>query len=407
MSLGAKTGARWVCLLLATLAAQTAYAGNTSTLPAGAFILDQSWLEADTTVQWSSTRKPLTLLPGIDRYEPGGGLQGTITASPFVRYRFLVSQLFLGLTDKLTLAVGVPLVTSTTIAPNFGWKPGDYQSNLGRKYSEDDFWQWAKSMGQPKPAAFDGNHYTLADIVVGLRWRLPDSSALEAAGVQAAVAAQVAIPTGVTQDPEQLVSAGTTLWELNNYGDAELHLALDRPFKVDGVQRLSFGIDAWYSWFRERTYVTPRGTHSPLLLTYAPYVGETYRVDPGDFVAVTAMVEVAPLLGPTWATFASGYSLEKANNFPPLLNLTFGHSYISVGQSRYYSQSAVWSWDREKLWLPGDKNTVRLGADISLLRMGLPLQFYTQYRNQEWVAGRNTRASNIFVAGVRLIMKFW
>ncbi len=387
--------------------ADRAWAGNTTTLPAGAFILDESWIEADTSVQWSNDRKPLTLLQGIDRYEPGGGLQGTITAAPFVRYRFIASQAFVGLTDKLTAAIGVPLVTSTTIAPNFGWVPGDYQSTLGRKYSEDDFWQWAKSMGQPKPGAFDGNHYTLADIVVGLRYRLPDFSFLEVLGIQAAVAGQLAIPTGVNPDPENLVAAGTTVWELNNYGDAELHLALDRPVKVDGVQRFNFGIDAWYSWFRTREYVTPKGTTSPLLLTYAPYVGSTYTVDPGDFMAIMAMLEVAPLLGPTWATFASGHSLEKANTFPPLLNLTLGHSYTTVGQSRYYSQSAIWNYDREKVWRPGDKNTVRLSADVSLLRMGLPLQFYAQYRNQEWVPGRNTRASNIFQCGVRIIAKFW
>jgi len=397
----------WLAVLLASLWSQSALAGNTTTLPAGTFVLDQAYINAVTDVRWDDNRKARGLIEGIQRYEPGGGLQGTITVKPHVLYEFQVSQLFYGVTDNLTLAIGVPVVTRSYIDAHLGWVSGDYQSGLGRSYSEQDFWQWAKSMGQKKPGAFDGNHNTLADIVLGGRYKLPNALWMEKSGLVAAIAAQVALPTGKDPDPEELVATGTTAWDLNNYGDAELHFALERPFHYQGVVRANVGIDMYYGYFRPRTYQTPRGTKNPLLMTYSPYVGDTYTIDPGDLIAGSVLVEVAPLLGPTWATWLAGGKLEKAERFPPLLQVSAGFTYAHVGQSTWRSQSALWNWDREKLFLPGDKDTVKLNADISLLRMGLPLQLYTAYRNQEWVPGRNIRASNSLAFGARLILKFW
>lgn len=394
--------------LLAILAqAQAALAANTVTLPKGTFVLDEGWVQADTTTAFDNNRQPKSLLQPIDRYEPGGGLQGTITAQPVVRYRFLVSQLFYGLTDDLTLALGVPLVTSTTIDPRLGWVSGDYQTSLGRSYTESDFWQWAQSMGQPKPGAFDGNHYTLSDLVLGGRYRLPTLAWLAAAGVQAAVGVQVALPTGKPQDPEQLVAAGTTVWDLNNYGDVELHLLFDRPFRWREVTRLNIGLDAYYAWLRPREQVSPTGSQNPLLLTYAPYIGKTWTLDPGDFAGGTVSMEVVPIVGPAWATLVSGRSLEKARAFPPLLTLSGGFTWLHIGQTKFTSESPMWSWDREKVFAPGFKATVRLGAEASLLRLGLPLQLYAKYTNQEWVPGQNMRAANTLTVGARVILKFW
>ena len=398
--------------LLATLALAlawpaTALAGNTTTLPAGTFVLDQAYINAVTDTRWDDNRNARPVIDGIQRYEPGGGLQGTITAKPHVVYEFQVSQLFYGVTDNLTLALGVPVVTRSSIDPKLGWISGDYQSGLGRSYSDSDFWQWAKSMGQKKPGTFDGNHNVLADIVLGGRYRLPTHSLMDRLGLVAAVAAQVALPTGKNPDPEELVTAGTTVWDLNNYGDAELHLALERPWIVDGIIRANVGVEVYYAYFRPRTYQSPRGTKNPLLMTYSPYDGDTYTVDPGDYMAGSALVEVAPVLGPTWATWLTKGNLEAAKRFPPLLQLSAAFTYAHVGQSTWSSQSALWNWDKEKIWLPGDKDTVKLGADISLFRMGLPLQIYTKYSNQEWVPGRNVRASNSLAVGARLVLKFW
>ncbi len=407
MSRGLATTLAFCCTLAVFGPSRSARAANTVTLPEGTFLVDESWVDAVTTTAFDNNRKPQSLLLPIERYEPGGGLQGTITAKPVVRYRFLVSQLNYGVTDALSVAIGVPLVTSTTIDPRLGWVPGDYQSSLGRSYSETDFWQWAKSMGQDKPQAFDGNHYTLADLVLGARYRLPDFAFLDRLGLRAALGVQVALPTGKPADPEILVASGTAVWDLNNYGDAEAHLLFDRPFVHQGVTRLNLGLDAYYAWLRPREMVSPTGSKSPLLLTYAPYIGPTYTLDPGDFAGGTVSVDAVPWVGPAYATFVSGRSLGKARSFPPLLTVSAGFTWLHVGQTTFASDSPMWTWDHEKVFKPGFKTTVRLGADLSLLRLGLPLQLYARMTNQEWVPGQNIRASNTVSLGARVILKFW
>lgn len=393
--------------VVAIACSSVAFANNTSTLPAGVFLLDGSTLITSTETRWDDSRTARPLIDGIDRYEPGGGLQGTITAKPNVIYRFVTTQLFYGLTDNLTLAFAAPLVTETVIDPHLGWRPGAYQSSLGRAYTESDFWEWAQSMGQPKPGSFKGNEGVLTDIVVGGRYKLPKAGFLKTFGLDAALAAQVALPTGTSPDPEELVTAGTTAWDLHNYGDAELHLALEKLFAMDGSTRLTVGVDVYGAVLRERKLVTSRGDRHPLLLTYAPYVGETFTVDPGDMLGVTGLIEVVPIVGPVWGTWLAGGKRTVAAKFPPLLVVSVAHTYTHVNQSNWTSQSQLWDWSKEKDWLPGDKNTVKLGAELTLLRVGLPLQIYSGYRNQEWVAGRNTRASNVFSLGARLMLKFW
>lgn len=392
---------------LASFLPAMAWAGNTATAPKGVFVLDFSYMDATVNQGYNNSRDVVSLIEPIERYEPGGGKQGTITAKPSVVYNLFVSQLLFGVTDDLTVAIGAPLVRQTDIDPKLGWTPGIYQPQLGRPYSEDDFWQWAKSMGQKKPTRWVGNKNTMADIVLGGRWRLPRNDALKRAGIQSALALQFALPTGTAPDPEELVAAGTTVWDLHNYGDIEAHLSVERPVLFDGVQRFNAGIDLAYSYLRTRTFDTPTGAKNPLLLTFSPYAGKTYELNPGDFFHVTGLVEFAPLLGPTWATFVSGGKLETAQKFPPLLNFLASYTWTHVDQSDWKSESKVWDWGREKLWRPGDKNTIRLQADVSLLRMGLPVQLYAAYRNQEWINGKNTRASNVAIAGLKLILKFW
>ena len=384
-----------------------AFAGNTTTLPAGTFLLDTHYLTSTTDVRWDDHRHAQTLIDGIARYEPGGGLQGTITGTPHVEYRIVTPQISYGITDHLTLGVATPYVRSSYIDPKLGWTPGDYQSQLGRSYTENDFWDWAKSMGQKKPGTFQGNNGVLADMVVGARYRLSDLSLFQEHDLEAAVGIQFALPTGHQPDPEELVAAGTTAWDLHNFGDFELHFALEKPLKVDGIMRLNAGIDLFYAVLRERTFVSPTGINNPLLMTYSPYIGSTYKIDPGDISGATVIVEGVPFIGPTWATWLAKGDISKAQTFPPLLTLQAGLTHGHVNQSTWTSDSALWNWDHEKLWMPGDKNTVKLSADVSLLRLGLPLILYTQYRNQEWVPGRNTRATDTFAVGARLLLKFW
>jgi len=395
-------------LLLA--ASSTAYAAETTVLPAGTFALDVSYLHSTINKRWDGRRNARSLIDDIPRYEPGGGLQGILSANPTALYQGILFQVLYGITDWLTFAIYAPLIQQATVETNFAWQPGDFQSQLGRPYSEDDFWAWAGSLGQPRPPSrWVGNRSTFADIILGLRALVPELWLTKKLGLKVAGTLQVALPTGRPPDPEEVVAAGTTAFDLHSYGDVELHASWDRPFLVDsyGVARLNLGGDFYFSWFRPKTLPTPTGRKNPLLLTYAPYVGASYVQDPGDWFGSTLSVEASPFLGPTFATFVSGRSLERARSFPPLLTVLVSYSYVMVGQSRWYSDSAIWNYDKEKLWQPGDKNIVRFGATLSFLRLGVPVQLYAQYRVQDIIPGRWTRSSNVLTGGVRVIAKFW
>lgn len=405
-----KTAVAAMALGLLLLSGREAVADKTATLPAGAFVLDTAYVHSTSRQGYDNERNAISLMKGIKRYEPGGGWQGDIEASPHVVYRLFIAQLLYGVTDQLTVGLAAPMVLDTTIDTRLSWKSGDYQSALGRPYSEEDFWKWAASMGQPKPAAhWKGNNNTLADMVAVLRYRLPQSELMQAWGVDAAVAVQAALPTGTPPDPERLVVAGTTSWDLHSYADVQLHLAVEKSLRNrHGVATLVFGAEAFYGWMRTRTWTTPTGIEHPLLLNYAPYAGKTYELDGGDWMAGTLLVDWAPIVGPTWATFVSGNKMETALKFPPLLTLGVAWNYVATAQTDWTSNSALFDWTgREESWQPGDKNTVIGSATLSLLRVGLPLQFYVRYRNQEILHGRNTRAANALYLGARLLAKFW
>ena len=217
-------------------------------------------------------------------------------------------QALYGITDKLTAAVYVPIVMHSRVATNLSWEPGDYQSQLGRAYSEEDFWGWASSLGQPRvPAVWEAG-VRLADIVLGARYLLPQTEWMSKNHFRWSATLQVALPTGTNFDPEEAVSVGTNLWELHAAGDVEAHVSADKHFFVDeyGVYRLNIGADLFYAFFRPREYKAGHGLRNPLLNNNAFYVGDTYIVDGGDWLAGTISIDVVPFLGPTRASIVSG-----------------------------------------------------------------------------------------------------
>lgn len=396
--------------LAAALLALPATAAETTVLPKGTFVVDLGYLHSLVSKQWDAQRRPLPLIEDIRRYEPGGGLQGILSARPQADFDFLLFQVLYGITDDLMVGLYFPLVVQTVIRANFSWTPGDYQSGLGRAYSEDDFWAWAGSMGQPRPAATTVvNRWTPADMVAALRYRLPRFEFMKRAGFTWAATLQVGIPTGRPPDSEEVVDAGTTAWELHSFGDAELHLGADLPFFVNehGLSRLTLSADLFYSFLRPRQFKSPTGAKNPLLANYAPYIGETYWVDPGDWFGVGVSLDVAPIYGPALATLVSGHSVEKAKTLPALLSFSLGYTYVATSQSNWTSQSPLWDYDREKNWQPGDKNIFKASVTFSFMRLGLPLQVYGTARVQDLVGGRYTRPANAFGGGVRVLAKFW
>jgi hypothetical protein len=388
-----------------------AHAAETTTLPEGVWALDESYVNSTVDERWNGNRQGVSLIDPIPRYEPGGGLQGTITAKPHVLYQVLVSQIDYGITDHWTAIVGVPVVLRTTIHTNLGWTPGVYQPELGRTYSQSDFWQWAQSMGQPQPpATWTGNQGALTDMVLGTRYRLPETSLGKSLGIEAAGTVMVALPTGRNPDPEELVTAGTNAWELHSYGDIEGHIAIDKPFfrsEVGSVPRLNLGVDMGYAYFRPRTYAAPKGTLYPLLLDQQPYVGDSYQIRPGNWEMVAVQLEAALWLGPTFASRISSGSLEKAQSLPPMLSALVSYTYFHVEATTFKSDDALWDWQHEQPWGQGDKSALQGTLTLSLLRVGLPVQLYSTYRNQSWIPGKYMQAADSWSAGARLIAKFW
>ncbi|MCC6334562.1 MAG: hypothetical protein IT380_11315 [Myxococcales bacterium] len=389
--------------------ASASLAMETQVLPKGTWMVDLAYMRSTIDKQWDGERRAVSLIPEMPRYEPGGGLQGILRARPDATFHFLLLQVMYGLTDKLSLAVYLPIVLDTTIQTNLSWEPGDYQSQLGRAYSEDDFWAWAASMGQPRvPNVWSGNHGRISDIILGARYLLPQFEWMKSSGFRWAGTLQVALPTGSNLDPEEAVSAGTNLWELHAAGTIEAHLSADQPFlEDDGVSRGNVGADLFYAACLPRRYTSGTGATNPLLTNAAPYVGETYWIDGGDWLGGTLSVDVVPIIGPTRATIVSGNSLEKAKTLPPLLTLSLAYTHIRTLQSYWNGDSALWAWDREKLWQPGEKNLVKGTVTLSFLRVGLPLQVYVSYRTQDLIPGRYTRPANVLTAGIRTVLKFW
>ena len=159
---------------------------------------------------------------------------------------------------------------------------------------------------------------------------------------------------------------------------------------------------------RPRTYKTATGKRNPLLMTWAPYVGDTYQIDGGDWWGLQLNADFSPFAGPTFATYITKGDMEKAHKLPRLLTFSARYFFLATGQSDWISDSPLWEYDgREELWRPGDKQTFVFAATLSLLRLGAPLQLFARYRTQTLIPGRNTRAADVVFLGVRLIAKFW
>jgi len=395
--------------LAASFSAASAFAGGfTETLPPEVFMLDVGASISSVNKSYDDDGGARPLINDIERYEPGGGLQGIIKPNANVNYYILINQLRYGVTKDLTLALGVPVVLGNKVEPRLGWTPGEYQSGLGRPYSAEDFWQWAGSMGQPKPGSWSGNKGVLADIILAARWRFTDRiDAFAQSGFASSIFIFGALPTGKQKDPEQLVAAGTTSWDLHSMGELGFHLSADYRFGEALDDRLLIGLDVFYEFLFKHTYDTPRGTINPLILNQAPYVGDTYDIDPGDFYGFAFTADVAAWKGPVTDNWLARSDANKGEGFPPILSLSVKYTFTYLGQSDWTSKSEIWDWEQEKYWRPGYKNILNAGFVISLLRVGAPMQLYMDYRNQSWIPGKNARAADVFSFGVRAIAKFW
>jgi hypothetical protein len=363
---------------------------------------NHSWLKN----AYDNDGKKTELIDRIHRYEPGGGMQGIIIPNASVTYQILVLQLQYGILDYLTVGVGLPLVLQTKVDPKLGWVKGDYHWWLGREYSAQDFWQWAASMGQPRPGTWRGNQGVLSDLILGVRYRFSDHiPQLAARGWGAALSIYGALPTGQPKDPELLVASGTTSWDLHFQGELSFHLAVDKVIRAT-QNRLILGGDVFYEIFFKRRYDSARGTVNPLIMTLAPYIGDTYTLDPGDFLGFRVQAHVVAIKGPIRNSWLTRKVADK-KSLPPLLTFGIGYSFTWLYGSDWQSDSALWDWTQEKLWRPGYKNRLYLDLMLSFIRLGVPLQTYLSYKNLSWIPGKNCRAADVISVGVRGPLKFW
>lgn len=130
-----------LAVLLLALLCTSAWAGFTETLPKGAFMLDEGFVHSWLDKTWDNDGNAMPLIEDIKRYEPGGGKQGVLIPKPNAKFYILINKLQYGILDDLSVGLGVPVVLGTTIDPNLQWESGDYQRQIGRTYSEDDFWR--------------------------------------------------------------------------------------------------------------------------------------------------------------------------------------------------------------------------------------------------------------------------
>jgi hypothetical protein len=401
---------RPACLLalgLIWLAPPAARAGRPSeTLPQNTFLVEVGYIHSFLTHAWGDQGQEVQLIDRLDRYEPGGGLQGVVIPDASVVFQVLVMKLQFGLLDDLSLGLGIPVVLQTTVEPRLKWVPGDYMWWLGRTYTEADFWDWAASMGQPRPGTWQGNQGVLSDLILGARWRFSDRiPGLRELGLNLALAVTGALPTGRKKDPEEVVASGTTTWDLHFQGELCFHLSLDGV--VPGLdQRLALGLDLFYEILFERSYQTPTGAKNPLILTQAPYAGENYRLDPGDFLGFQLSAELILVRGPVLSGWLTDQVAEP-ERLPPLLGLNLAYAFTYLLQSDWESESALWDWTQEKLWRPGYKNRLAAELTLSFLRLGAPLQLVLSYSNLSWLPGKNSRATDTLGVGLRAPVKFF
>jgi len=409
MTRSAHTAGLIVVWLLTLLVPSVTQAGFTETVPKHTFIVDEAFVLSWVHGAWDDGSHRASLVDAIEMYEPGGPLQGILTPDPHVRQMVLINQLQYGITDGLTVALGIPVVLRSEVDPRFGWTPGEYQSRLGRVYSVQDFWDWAAGMGQAKPGTFDGNHGVLSDLVVGLRWRFSDHLPwLGEHGLALSLLAFGILPTGRAADPDEVISVGTTLWDLYAQGDLGVHLGVDKTFERELDGRLALGLDAFYEAFFERTRRAPNGgTENKLLLNQAPYVGDTYRVKPGDWSGAACQVSMVPWNGPSRGSWLTGGDDGKAARMPPLVTLSVGYRFLHMQQTDWSSRAPHWDWKREEDKRPGWRHTLSARASFSFLRLGAPVQVYVTYSNSSWLPGKNTVAPDMLSTGIQVPLKFW
>lgn len=332
----------------------------------------------------------------IVMYDPAGTPLGTISVPAYHYDRVLLSQLFYGFSDDFAAGVIVPYFLKSVTELRLNWTPGAYASDLGRPYSEDDFWRFAGSMGQGKPKDFEAKN-RLGDVVLGGLYQVKKTKRY-----QLGVLSFASTQTGKPGDPEVLGATGTTGYELQSNGDVGLHLLGDYFINP----RISVGGEVFYEWFFPRRLDSAMGSVNPLLSYEGKYNGGGYLVVPGDWIGSVVGADFVLLRGtnePSWIT-RSNPKLQKT--LPALLTAKPQLKYTRFFGNRYRSDSPFFDAEQARLHRSGYRVNVEFQATLNLLRYGAPVGLYYKYADQELIAGRSYFPIVNNIVGLQLFAAF-
>lgn len=378
-------------------APEQSLAGWADTLPKHGMVIETSFLSNVVQMQFDERRQE-EALEEIDMYAPTGEFLGTIVANAEALTQTVLTKIAVGVTDRLTMAIAIPLVTYQRVDLGLGWTEGDFSNDLGRPYSEDDFWAWAGSMGQPRPPNWKNADVTVGDIIVVMIYNFVNRPrfAFSTMGF-------LNTGSGRDSDPEILGSVGTSMFDFGFMGDIGLHALIDFKFPdYRFLRRATLSFEPFYEHFWERRFKAPKGKYNPLIANDAPYTGNRYAMQPGDFYGLNAGINIELIKGPKKPSWLTRANPEFQEMMPALVSIDLLFNSMVTFDSIYESKSEVWNDDMEEDHAAADKFTLGAKVTLSLLRYGIPLDLFGRYSNQEIIAGKNFRPVIGWEIGARI-----
>ena len=385
-----------VALLLAGLPGPS-LAGIADTPPQGIVVLESTFVRSEVDRRYGDGGRELDLADPVERFAPTGEFQGNLLIPGTHRVQAVVTRMAIGVTDEIALGVVVPYFVEQKTRLNLGWEPGDFIPEFDRVMTQDDFWDWAGGLGQPRPENWRGTS-RLGDVILAALVNV-----VREPGIQVTALMFGNTFTGGEAPPEQLGSNGTSGFHLITNGDLGLHLLSDWSLPDHPwLDRFTFSLDLYYEFFLPRTRPTPRGLVHPLILLEAPFVGDSYEVDRGDIFGAAPSLSVDLVRGPRGTTWLTEKNPALQDAFPAVLSFRVRYNPFRTFDTRYTSESPVWDSEQEEDNRALYKNSITLGLNPSLLRVGVPVDLTAAYLSQTWLPGRAFRPTDAWQIGARL-----
>ncbi len=387
----------WIVALLAPpCAVPAAHAGLADTPPQGAVIFETRYQNTATQGRYDGSGKLVDLADPVERYAPTGEFQGKILVPGVHEAEVAINTLAVGVTDWFSVAVVWPFLISQKTDLNLGWESGDFIPEFNRQMTEDDFWDWAGSLGQPKPPNWSA-YGTPGDVLLAVLvnvYRQPWSQITAFAFGNTFTATQA--------NPEILGSVGTSGFDFITNGDIGLHLTSDWRLPDSILDRFTLSFDLFYEHYLPRTFPSPVGKYNPLIVDYAPYIGPTYKVTRGDIYGAGCTIRFDMLRGPDEPSWLTKTNPEFQKALPSLFGVQIGYTHVRAFDTDYDSLSKVWDSDQEEDNEALFKHNFKFSGQLSLLRYGVPVDLTGGYVTQTLIAGENFRPVNGFEVGIRL-----